>query len=89
MFIVRGGRAMKYVIMKKRASDILVPIVFDDMFTHKMIARGAMHNWEGRIIARPYSAGFIKMSKAVGESESLKLKSQEGDTDIIKEYYKL
>lgn len=80
---------MKYIIMKKRSTQELVPIMFDDMFTHKMVARGAMHSWEGRVIARPYSAGFVKAGQAVGESESLKLKSQEGDTEIIKEYYKI
>lgn len=78
---------MKYIMMKMRRTEKLVPILFPEEFTHKMVARGAMHDWGGRILGRAVSAGFYRGGVCTGESESLKMESVEGDTEIVKEYY--
>lgn len=75
---------MKYLILTKYGV-IQHPIIFSDEISHKSMAVW-LENWSVKI----HSAGFCKLTDkgffCYGESVSLGIKSQEGDSEIINLY---
>ena len=89
-------RAFKYVMFKM--GDRKVPIIFPSEFTHKFVAAGfqsavrrddvSLGKLEYRKL-EPVSAGFIEgvnVYSATGDSETMGLKSDPEDRNIINAY---
>ncbi len=84
----------KYVIMEatKGAKTVKIPIIFAHYASHKDMADNARHMLRrGQFNLNnpnPVSAGFIDLPSFCthGESESLNMKSDPDDAEIIKNY---
>lgn len=88
---------MKYVMFKCESDgkpSLLLPVIFPDVITHKDMAEAIGHTRvmpEGPFAGwwmwpKPMSAGFYDNGVCHGYSESLKLKSRQEDTAVIKSF---
>lgn len=81
---------MKYIVTKDE-KDKLEIFQFPDNVHHDCMAeaiyaiRNQKHGDWKRIYREPVSAGFVEGGKCVGESESLKLKSNPSDTKLLQQ----
>lgn len=79
---------MKYIMMFDQNSKRYFPIIFPSDFVHKHMAGACQGQLGGAIFLKAVSAGDYNPMTGVcsGESETLKLKSREEDTQIIQCY---
>ena len=75
---------MKYVIVKNYKYE--APFIFPSFMSHEVVARQVCRQLHGDVV----SAGYISYTKdkveCIGQSTTLKLKSREQDTKIIKNW---
>lgn len=87
----------KYVMFSVTGNDGMtfrVPVIFPDCLVHRGVAEVMQftmmrHHWPLAAAIRPVSAGMIGHLEAkyvAGESETLRLKSDPGDEDVINMY---
>ena len=79
---------MKYIVTKNEYEQLEI-FVFSKNIMHDCMAesiRGIKNQnfspWE-RVLRTPVSAGFVTDGKCHGESISLRLKSADGDTELL------